>query len=119
MPRGKTNKNSKEIGVVNGDLPRSGGTRRICLHPILQPVYSMYIARHFVQVVRGVDHTCRSVALVSFQLYNSVYVLVISKLSGVRASGLLKRKCIRLLFLSVHRISPDKRTRTCTFRVIL
>ena len=29
-------------------------------------------------------------------------MLVISKLSVVRASGSLKRKCIRLLFLLVH-----------------
>ena len=64
----------------------------------------MYIAQHFLQVISCVDHTCRSVALVSFQLYHSVHVLVIfSKLSVVRASGSLKRKCIRLLFLVVHR----------------
>ena len=39
----------------------------------------------------------------SFLLYNSVYELVISKLSGVRTSGSLKRKCVRLPFLLVHR----------------
>ena len=57
----------------------------------------------FVHVVSCVHHTFLSVAVVSFQVYNSVYVLVISKLLGVPASRLLKRKCIRLLFLLVHR----------------
>ena len=74
------------------------------LPPILRPVYSIYIARHFLQVISCVDHTCRSVALASFWLYISVHVLLSSKLSGVRTSRTLKRTCtIRLLFLLIHR----------------
>lgn len=58
----------------------------------------------FLQVISCVDHTCRSVALASFWLYNVFHVLLSSKLSGVRTSRTLKRTCIiRLLFLLIHR----------------
>ena len=62
----------------------------------------MYIARHFLQVISCVDHTCLSVALVSFQVVQLCSRACYKQTIGCTHIWIVEKE-IRLLFLLVHR----------------